>query len=205
MSFTNKEKLKMNYEYISSIYGEDSVLGIFSEDKEMTSMKAIIVPSLEELCFGRVGGLIHKDGKVIVIEDICIFVSNYLLHNTFPTDLCLFNKKYLDLTQNFEKKDADVKSIAIELIKRRIESNEDIQLNLTPSEEDAFNELCKKIGREGIVSINNLSKETMISRPVYNSLINKLEKAKAVVVKNVGARGTYIKIINKKLIEERGI
>ena len=91
------------------------------------------------------------------------------------------------------------------LIKRRIESNEDIQLNLTPSEEEAFNELCKRIGREGIVSVSSLSKDTMISRPVYNSLINKLEKAKAVVIKNVGARGTYIKIINKKLIKERGI
>ena len=211
MNFTNEElisRLKENYEYISSIYGEDAILGIFIENEKTFTMRAIVIPSLEELCFEKIGGLIYKDGDVIIMEDICSFATLKSSYGILFAKSKVLNKKYTDLIENLlqcKEDEEKIKAVAINFIKRRIESNEDIQLNLTPSEEEAFNELCKRIGREGIVSVSSLSKDTMISRPVYNSLINKLEKAKAVVIKNVGARGTYIKIINKKLIQERGI
>ena len=77
--------------------------------------------------------------------------------------------------------------------------------SLTFAEDEALNKIIDKIHLEGIISINSLSRETGISRPVFNNLLNKLENAKLITVNNMGAKGTYIKFINNKLLKERGI
>ena len=40
---------------------------------------------------------------------------------------------------------------------------------------------------------------------MFNNLLNKLENAKLIIVNNMGAKGTHIKFINQKLLQERGI
>ena len=77
--------------------------------------------------------------------------------------------------------------------------------SLTFAENEALDKIIDKIHQEGIISINSLSRETGISRPVFNNLLNKLENAKLITVNNMGAKGTYIKFINNKLLKERGI
>ena len=77
--------------------------------------------------------------------------------------------------------------------------------SLTFAEDEALDKIINKIHIEGIISINSLSRETGISRPVFNNLLNKLENAKLITVNNMGAKGTYIKFINQKLLQERGI
>lgn len=77
--------------------------------------------------------------------------------------------------------------------------------SLTFAENEALDKIIDKIHIEGIISISSLSRETSISRPVFNNLLNKLENAKLITVNNMGAKGTYIKFINQKLLQERGI
>ena len=77
--------------------------------------------------------------------------------------------------------------------------------SLTFAENEALDKIIDKIHIEGIISISSLSKETGISRPVFNHLLNKLENAKLIIVNNMGAKGTYIKFINQRLLKERGI
>lgn len=77
--------------------------------------------------------------------------------------------------------------------------------SLTFAEDEALDEIIDKIHIEGIISISSLSRETGISRPVFNNLLNKLENAKLITVNNMGAKGTHIKFINQKLLQERGI
>jgi hypothetical protein len=202
--------LKENYEYVSSIYGEEAILGIFMYGKKAPSIKVIIIPTLEELCFEKIGGLICKDETTIIAEDICTFASSYAFYSMISTDLVIFNPMYLDLITNFikHKKEEDIEEVqagVIEVIKRRIENNKDVKLDLTFSESSALDEICKKIGREGIISISSLSKETSISRPVFANLLIKLQNTKMIIVKNMGAKGSYIKFINQNLIKERGI
>jgi ribosomal protein S25 len=209
MNSTNKElifeELKKNYDYVSSIYEEDAILGIFIYGEKTPSIKVVVIPSLEELCFGKIGGLIHKDNNTIIIEDICTFASSYEFYKMISTDLVIFNPIYLDLITSFiqNKKNEDIKEVktgVLEVIKRRIENDKNIQLDLTFSEKNALEEIYKKVGKEGIISINTLSKTTGISRPVFNNLLNKLENTNSAIVKNMGAKGTYIKIINQKII-----
>lgn len=77
--------------------------------------------------------------------------------------------------------------------------------SLTFAEDEALDEIIDKIHIEGVISISSLSRETGISRPVFNNLLNKLENAKLITVNNMGAKGTYIKFINQKFLQERGI
>lgn len=82
---------------------------------------------------------------------------------------------------------------------------EQFKQSLTLAETEGLTYIMQKIQNEGIISINALSKETGISRPVFNNLINKLENSKIIIMQNMGAKGTYIKFINQTLLKERGI
>lgn len=70
--------------------------------------------------------------------------------------------------------------------------------SLTFAETEAFKQIINRIGSQGIISIINLSKETGISRPVFNNLLNKLENTKIATIQNMGNKGTYIKIIKER-------
>ena len=80
---------------------------------------------------------------------------------------------------------------------------EKLKKSLTFAESDALDKIISKICRQGIISINSLSKDTGISRPVFNNLLNKLEDTNMAIVNNMGAKGTHIKFINNKLLQER--
>jgi GTP-sensing pleiotropic transcriptional regulator CodY len=91
----------------------------------------------------------------------------------------------------------------IEIIKHSFKiSNTDFSDNLTIAEKEGLDYILSQIGKEGIVSINNLSKETGISRPVFNNLIAKMKTAKVAIIQNMGAKGTYIKITNLNLLKK---
>jgi hypothetical protein len=50
-----------------------------------------------------------------------------------------------------------------------------------------------EIGNEGYVSVVKMIQKTNISRPVFTSLLSKLQTFKVAVVENKGVKGTYIK------------
>ena len=65
---------------------------------------------------------------------------------------------------------------------------------LTDNEKNAFIAIKEEIGLSGNISIVKMIQKTNLSRPVWNSLLTKMEKFGIAQVKNQGAKGTHIEI-----------
>ena len=66
---------------------------------------------------------------------------------------------------------------------------------LTSNEEQAFRAIREEIGSLGNISVVKMIQKTNISRPVWTSLLQKMDKYGVAQVKNQGVKGTYIEII----------
>ena len=65
--------------------------------------------------------------------------------------------------------------------------------SLTKTELNAFEAILERIKQKsGVISISKMIEETSISRPVYKSLLMKMENNKIAEVCNQGVNGTYI-------------
>ena len=64
--------------------------------------------------------------------------------------------------------------------------------SLTKTEEKALIYTLEEIGDEGILSISKAINDSGISRPVFTSMLDKLDRYKGAEVKNMGVKGTYI-------------
>ena len=71
---------------------------------------------------------------------------------------------------------------------------EDFYKALTDNEKTAFIAIRETIGLSGNISIVKMIQKTNLSRPVWNSLLTKMEKFGIAQIKNQGAKGTYIEI-----------
>lgn len=70
---------------------------------------------------------------------------------------------------------------------------------LTSHELAAYHSIIDEIGsEEGNISIVKMIQKTNFSRPVFTSLLQKMEKYNVAIVKNQGVKGTHIIFINKK-------
>ena len=65
---------------------------------------------------------------------------------------------------------------------------------LTDNEKNAFIAIREEIGFSGNISIVKMIQKTNLSRPVWTSLLAKMEKFGIAQVKNQGVKGTYIEI-----------
>ena len=64
--------------------------------------------------------------------------------------------------------------------------------SLTKTEEKALIFCLEEIGDEGILSISEAIRKSGISRPVFTSMLDKLDRYKGAEIKNMGVKGTYI-------------
>lgn len=211
MNSTEKDlKLQRIYDYAITRYGEDSVLGVFVNNdpwNKTSKYILVLIPTLEELCFTDMCTTIEIDKIVFQGMDI----TNFVHCVKYNTEEMLLNTQYHHMYEHFFK-DADnnelIKQGVIYFIRERMESTNNYKTfskSLTFAEIDALEKIIDTIGGiQGIVSINSLSKETGISRPVFNNLLNKMENTKVAIIQNMGAKGTYIKFINQTLLKERG-
>ena len=67
--------------------------------------------------------------------------------------------------------------------------------NLTTNETTAFEAIREEIGASGNISVVKMIQKTNLSRPVWTSLLQKMEKYGVAIVKNQGVKGTYIEFI----------
>jgi GTP-sensing pleiotropic transcriptional regulator CodY len=65
---------------------------------------------------------------------------------------------------------------------------------LTNNEQTAFEAIREEIGSSGNISVVKMIQKTSISRPVWTSLLAKMEKFGIAQVKSQGVKGTYIEI-----------
>ena len=74
---------------------------------------------------------------------------------------------------------------------------EDFYKALTDNEKTAFLAIREAIGLSGNISIVKLIQQTNLSRPVWNSLLTKMEKFGIAQIKSQGAKGTHIEIVKE--------
>lgn len=71
---------------------------------------------------------------------------------------------------------------------------------LTINEKIAFTAIREEIGLSGNISVVKMIQKTNLSRPVWNSLLQKMEKYGVAQIKNQGVKGTNI-IINEEVAQ----
>jgi hypothetical protein len=64
--------------------------------------------------------------------------------------------------------------------------------SMTKTEEKALEYLLNTIGDEGVISVTEAIRDSGISRPVFTSLFDKLNRYKGAEIRNMGVKGTYI-------------
>lgn len=88
-------------------------------------------------------------------------------------------------------------------IEEKSMSQKEFEKLLSQKEKEAFDVIEKlvngSVGNERNVSISTLCKNYNISRPVFNSLFEKLKAYKMAEIVNMGAKGTFIKFIHPEL------
>lgn len=89
------------------------------------------------------------------------------------------------------------------LLNTALSAHQDIDINrirqeffnaLTSNEEQAFQAIREEIGSLGNISVVKMIQKTNISRPVWTSLLQKMDKYGVAQVKNQGVKGTYIEL-----------
>lgn len=101
--------------------------------------------------------------------------------------------------------------ISLELARREIEEIKANSLEIA-SANIAFKSLsyseimvCREVfsqikNKEGIIIANDIATDLFITRSIINNALKKLESAGIIVVKSLGVKGTYIKILNKNIL-----
>lgn len=72
---------------------------------------------------------------------------------------------------------------------------EDFFKALTENEKIAFQSIRDEIGSSGNISVVKMIQKTGLSRPVFTSLLQKMEKFGIAQIKNQGVKGTNIEIM----------
>ena len=74
---------------------------------------------------------------------------------------------------------------------------EDFYKSLTTNENKAFIAIKEEIGLSGNISIVKMIQKTGLSRPVWTSLLQKMEKFGIARIKNQGVKGTYVELLSQ--------
>ena len=200
------KKLQRIFEYSLGKYGEDAVLCAANTYLPNKDVVVFLIPTLEELCFSRINSLVETPDYFFQICSI----QDFLMYNKHFEKVTV-NPKYSDVFKEYFEDSDNIENIqqgTLNLIRERLNTSDNyatFKKSMTVTESDALDTIIEKIGKEGIVAVAPLSKETGISRLVYTNLLTKMDNTKMATMQNMGGKGTYIKITNQKLIKERGI
>lgn len=69
--------------------------------------------------------------------------------------------------------------------------------DLTVNENKAFFAIKEEIGSSGNISVVKMIQKTGLSRPVWTSLLQKMEKFGIAQIKNQGVKGTHIELVKE--------
>ena len=175
---------------------------------------SIIFPSIENIALN--GGYIHnmryhKSGGRQYIIDFRDLYNNIsfaefyecieLLSTDFKIVNSLYNKVFNTLPKIIAGDDTSgceeelsngILNIFNQYLTMRDGIQEKLFSALTKTEEKALIYVLETIGTEGNLSISTAIAYSGISRPVFTSLFDKLDRYKGAEIKNQGVKGTYI-------------
>lgn len=177
---------------------------------------SIIFPTIENIAIN--GGYVrnmtyHRSGGRQIVVDFRDVYNNIIglyndveeMHQLLYTQYIIVNslyKKVCDkLPQVWPQEDADdykdlisegLLNIFNQYLTMRDGIQEKLFSSLTKTEEKALIYVLETIGEAGNISISTAIADSGISRPVFTSLFDKLDRYKGAEIKNQGVKGTYI-------------
>lgn len=215
-------QLNKDYQYVENVYGEKNVGCVFASfDGGIMTTEAIIFPTFEDICLKNSLPTNIIDNGIHVKDIRCIF-SDILKDNSKVKDALmteyrivnlryenLFNKYFYNNRERICNAATDItaanilKASVIELLRVVFNENStsiDFIKNLSDAEKIGLSALIDRIDDEGIVSIHKLCQEVDISRQVLNNLVIKMKEAHVAVISNMGNKGSFVKILDYRLI-----
>ena len=116
-----------------------------------------------------------------------------------------------DLLKQAERYETEIKDFRltgdlrflVDFVNAALDAKESVLMNdflnaLTTSESSAFEAIRQEIGLSGNISVVKMIQKTNLSRPVWTSLLQKMEKFNIAIVKSQGVKGTYIEFKEEK-------
>ena len=166
------------------------------------------------------GGRIYLENFLRIFDDTCdeysnvrqIFYSPYFYINPYYqkafSKLQKSTVNMNDMTRLStvleNKIDLDKMSeVLTKILKQSFEINigmqDELFTSMTKKEKEALTFILNTIGDEGTISISTAIKDSGISRPVFTSLLEKLDRYNGAEVRNQGVKGTYINFFDSTL------
>ena len=203
---------------VKKYIAKDEVLGVFTnENKDIV----VTIPTFDELCCWPCR---NNNGKIEYL-DIRMFDNDEEIMDILNSDNIYINKKYMELYDKYLKLKSvqnidNVKKTIIthknkylykedlisgirEIIKLSLKKvNKNFKQELTKTEKRAFQIILSHLSNgSGNISISNLLLEIDApSRPVFTTLLQKMQSNNVAEVANNGMKGTYIKILDNDLL-----
>lgn len=154
----------------------------------------------------------REDGSIIRIYDFRLVLDKLFsqtnMFEIFGSTTYKINPAYAKIYQkmrdyvgkltvkDFVDKANEISKFLIEAFEHYLQfcSGDQDQLfeNMTKTEEKALLYVLNTIGDQGIISISEAIRDSGISRPVFTSLFDKLNRYKGAEIRNMGVKGTYI-------------
>ena len=220
MDYT-KEKImeKVKQDYLNSLktFGETRLLGTFLVGPGLTTV-TVFFPTIGDISINCVpmdawsyesedGGNRWVDFRLIS-DLLCKkkdFISNIFFTEYFTLS-SIYQKKFTKMREEVFKlsikdwMDGNNLNIFAEwwskIFDHSLQFRDGVQDKIfnsfTKTEEKALIFCLEEIGDEGILSISEAIRKSGISRPVFTSMLDKLDRYKGADIKNMGVKGTYI-------------
>jgi hypothetical protein len=210
-------KVEQDYQSAVKYFGEMRLLGTFLVGPELHTV-SVFFPTVQDIAINcpplsawayeaEDGG--HRWVDFRLVSD--------LLCNTQDRTAALFYTKYFQVSPTYQKlvtkmresisaftfsdwMDGNKLNIFAEwwekIFDHYLQFRDGVQdkifSSFTKTEEKALIFCLEEIGDEGILSISEAIRKSGISRPVFTSMLDKLDRYKGADVKNMGVKGTYI-------------
>lgn len=139
--------------------------------------------------------------KNLVLKNYLIKADKFGLSDEEAEGLINTIKKYSEEASDEISMEINklMKSGIIELFRIAFNDNiteEAFEDYLTKTEKEGYHFILKSLPqKKGCLSISKLIEDSSISRPVFKSLLNKMETKGVAIIENRGAKGTYIELV----------
>lgn len=191
-------------------YNIDNIITILElkdveKDKDVVDVDvAFMIPSFSELILSKsmnteIRAEVGKEIRTVDIREFKDYLQ-YFTKNPFTV------VNYNDIFENYFFNSDTINDGLILLFKTVLNAEFDTGYSeefffsqLSHGETKAYESIVAEIGSSGNISISALIKKYNISRPVWSSLLKKMQEFKVAEVVSQGVKGTYINITNTQL------
>lgn len=207
-----QEKLRTEYQWSTSQFGERQVLGTFLIKNTQTV--AILFPTVEDIIVGNLplnSWMVHPNSDTVHWADIRLvyerlsdfedifFTVDFRINPAYEQAFAKLKKRISQLRLDewaIVKENGVLAQGLSELYNLYLSNNNTNQIELfdklSENEKTALIYCFDTIGTKGDIVISQAVKATGLSRPVFTSLFKKLSLYKGAEVKSMGVKGTHI-------------